>query len=180
MVYVIKSLWISEHALHEQMDCGSLVSITWSGIGNGIGVAGAWELLVRWWYMLWDRVGLSVVGWGGARGGTRHTWHKPIPIIINHKFTRPSSISIRWETSRSAKLDSQFLRNLIFKPLTKVASTHPSINYFQIFWCHMIDETFSHPYIWKIPQNVSHFSFGRLFKSVKFFETLGIHTKKSL
>ena len=30
---------MNEHAL--QMDCGSLVSITWSGIGNnGIGVAG--------------------------------------------------------------------------------------------------------------------------------------------
>ena len=43
--------------------------------------------------MLWDRVGLSVIGWGGARGGTRHTRNKPIPIIINHKFSRPSSIS---------------------------------------------------------------------------------------
>ena len=28
--------------------------------------------------MLWDRVGLSVVGWVGARGGTRHSWDKPI------------------------------------------------------------------------------------------------------
>ena len=34
-----------------------------------------------------------------------------------------------------------------FIPSTKVASAHPSINYFQIFWCHMIDETFSHLYI---------------------------------
>ena len=72
-------------------------------------------------------------------------------------------------------MDSQFLRNLIFIPLTKVASAHQSINYFQIFWCHMIDETFSHRYIWKFPKNISHFSFGRLFKSVNFFfETLGI------
>ena len=51
--------------------------------------------------MLWDRVGLSVVGWGGARGGTRHTRHKPIPIIINHKVTSPSSISTLGEFSLS-------------------------------------------------------------------------------
>ena len=66
-------------------------------------------------------------------------------------------------------MDSQFLRNLIFIPLTKVTSAHRSINYFQILWCHMIDETFSHPLIWKLPQNISYFSFGRLFKSVNFF-----------
>ena len=82
--------------------------------------------------MLCNRVGLSVVGWGGARGGTRHTLHKPIPIMINNKFTRPSSISTLG-TSRLAKMDSQFLRSLIFTPLTKVASAHRSINPFQIF-----------------------------------------------
>ena len=32
----------------------------------------------------------------------------------------------------------------------------------------MIDETFSHPYIYKFPENVS-FLFGRIFKSVNFF-----------
>ena len=55
----------------------------------------------------------------------------------------------------SANMGSQFLSNLpvIFISLTKVASAHPSINYFQIFRCHtcMIDETFkfNHPKIWK-------------------------------
>ena len=39
----------------------------------------------------------------------------------------------------------------------------------------MIDEIFSHPYIWKFPENVSQFLFGRLVKSVNFFETLGIY-----
>ena len=39
----------------------------------------------------------------------------------------------------------------------------------------MIDETFSHPYIWTFSENVSHFLFGRQFKSVNFFSgTLGI------
>ena len=51
--------------------------------------------------MLWDRVGLRVVGWVGARGGTRHSWHKPISIIINHKFTIPSSISTLGDFSLS-------------------------------------------------------------------------------
>ena len=51
-----------------QMACGSLVSIIWSGIGNG---GCCWVLLVRFWNMLCDRVGLNVVGWVGARGGTR-------------------------------------------------------------------------------------------------------------
>ena len=79
-----------------------------------------------------------------ARGGTRHTQHKPISIIINNKFLRPPGI-LRWGSSHWAKMDSQFLRNLIsFIPLTEVANAHPSINYFHICWCHMIDETFSH------------------------------------
>ena len=42
-----------------------------------------------------------MVGCDGARGGTRRTWHKPIPIIINHKFTRPSSISMLGDFSLS-------------------------------------------------------------------------------
>ena len=46
--------------------------------------------------MLWDRV-----GWVGARGGTNHSWHKPISIIINNKFTIPSSISTLGDFSLS-------------------------------------------------------------------------------
>ena len=60
-------------------------------IYNGIGVDGCF-----WWGdgtccgLGWAWVWL---GGAGARGGTRHTRHKPIPIIINNKFTRPSAIS---------------------------------------------------------------------------------------
>ena len=72
-------------------------------------------------------------------------------------------------------MDSQFLHNLILISFTKVASAHLSINYFQLFWRHMRDGTFSHPSIWKFPENVSHFLFDRLFKSVNFFfETPGM------
>ena len=90
-------------------------------------------VMVRFWYMLWDRVRMRVVGWVGARGGTRHSWHKPISIIINLVNSPYHRQFLRWGTSRSAKMSSQILRNLIFIPLTKVASAHRSINYFQIF-----------------------------------------------
>ena len=85
-----------------------------------------------------------------------HTQHIPYPssVIINSSHHQQF---VRWGTFRSAKTDSQFLRNLIFTPFTKVASAHPSMNYFQICWCHMIDETFSHTYIWTFSENVSVF-----------------------
>ena len=98
-----------------------------------------------------------------------HKQHNPSELIINSSHHRQF---LRCGTFRSAKADSQFLRNLIFIPFTNVASAHPSISYFQIFGCRMIDETFSHT--WTFSENVSHFLFGRLFKSVNFFfETPG-------
>ena len=119
--------------------------------------------------MLWDGVGMDEAG---ARGGTRHTQHKPISIIINHKFLRQSAISTLG-TSRSAKMDSQFLRNIICIPLTKVASAHPSINNFQISWCHMIDDTVSHPYK-NFPKFFHIFYLADYSKVSTFFETLSI------
>ena len=95
----------------------------------------------------------------------RHSQHNP-SIIINHSSHHRQFLL--WGTSRLAKMDNQFLGNLIFIPFTKVASAHPSMNYFQISWCHMINQTFSHPYIYKFLENVSHFLFGRLFKGVNF------------
>ena len=97
--------------------------------------------------MLWDRVGFGC-GWVGRGEEVGHVIHiinqYPSLLIINSPYLRQF---LRWGTSRSAKIYSQFLRNLIFIPFTKVASAFPSINNFQICWCHMIDETFSHPYI---------------------------------
>ena len=43
----------------------------------------------------------------------------------------------------------------------------------------MIDETFSHTYIWNFPEIVLQFLFGRLFKSVNFFETPGNRSTQS-
>ena len=45
-----------------------------------------------------------MVGWldgAGSRGGTRHTRHKPISIIINHKFITPPAISTLGDFSLS-------------------------------------------------------------------------------
>ena len=46
-------------------------------------------------------VGWGGIGWGGARGGTRHTQQKPISIISKHKFIRPSAISMLRDVSLS-------------------------------------------------------------------------------
>ena len=92
---------MSERALpvYSQLDCGSVVSITWRDI-----VVVAVLLGVRG-DVLWDGVGL---GGAGAKGGTCHTQYKPISIIINHKFIRLYEQFLSWGTSRSAKMDSQF------------------------------------------------------------------------
>ena len=87
------------------------------------------------------------LGGAGARGGTRHTQHKPISIVIDHKFIRPSAISMLGDFSLSQNGQPILAQPIIFIPFTKVASAHPSMNYFKLFLCHMIDETFSHPYI---------------------------------
>ena len=89
----------------------------------------------------------------------------PSKLIVNSWHHRQY---LRWGAFHSAKPDSRLLRNLIFIPFTKVVSTHSSIKYFQIFWCYMIDETFSHTYLWKFSKKVSQFLIGRLFKSVNF------------
>ena len=89
---------------------------------------------------------------------------------------------LRWGTFRSAKTDGQFLPNLIFTPFTKVASAHPSINYFQIFLVSydFIDETGLQPYIhMKILENVSVFIWQTIQKCQLFFETLGREALKN-
>ena len=96
---------------------------------------------------------------------------QPISIRINHKFITPPAISTLRGFSLSQNRQPTLAQPNFHIPFTKVASTHPSIKYFQIFWCHkkiMIDETFSHTYLWKFPKKVSQFLIGRLFKCVNF------------
>ena len=99
--------------------------------------------------MLWDRVELRVVGWVGARGGTRHSWYKPISIISNHKFTIPSSISTLGDFSLSQN-GQPILAQPNFYTLNKSGQCSPKHKLFSDFFGVikiMIDETFSHPYI---------------------------------
>ena len=91
-VYVIKNVWMSERALHFNHNWIVEVLLALPGVVlNGVGIA------CCYW---WGDGTCCAIGWGwvwlgGAeeRGGTRHTRHKPISIIINHEFTGPSLIS---------------------------------------------------------------------------------------
>ena len=83
--------------------------------------------------MLWDRVGLRVVGWVRARGGTRHLWHKPISIIINNKITIPSSISTLGDFSLSQN-GQPFLAQPNFHTLNKSGQCSPKHKLFSDFW----------------------------------------------
>ena len=105
--------------------------------------------------------------------GAAPAYQYPSLLIINSSDHQQF---LCWGTSRSAKWNTQFLRSLIFIPFTKEASAHPSMNYFQICWCHMIDETsIIHTYV-NFSKMFHIFLFGTIFKSVNFFfETLGIY-----
>ena len=82
--------------------------------------------------MLWDRVGLSVVGWVGARGGTCYSWHKPLSIIINHKFPIPSSISTLRDFSLSQN-GQPILAQPNFQTLIKSGQCSPKHKLFSDF-----------------------------------------------
>ena len=82
--------------------------------------------------MLWARVGLRVVGRVGARGGTRHSWHKPISIIINHKFTIPSYISTLGDFSLSQN-GHPILAQPNFHTLNKTGQSSPKHELFSGF-----------------------------------------------
>ena len=83
--------------------------------------------------MLWDRVGLNVVEWGwGKRWDTSYT-AQTISIVINHKFIRPSAISMLGDFLLSQYGQPILAQPNFHIPFTKVASAHPSMNYFQIF-----------------------------------------------
>ena len=83
--------------------------------------------------MLWERVGLRVVEWVGARGGTCHTRHKPIPIIFNHKFSRPHSISTLGDFSLSQN-GQPILAQPNFHTLNKSGQCSPKLKLFSDFF----------------------------------------------
>ena len=77
---------------------------------------------------MWDRVGLKVdLGWVGAfkKWDTSFMYKLHIHHNSNNKITIPSSIFYAGGLRRSAKMDSQFLRNANFHILNKSGQCSP-------------------------------------------------------
>ena len=106
-------------------DCGSVVaSLPWCGM--------VVVFMVRWQYMLQDRVGLNVVGWGwGKRWDTSYT-AQPISIVINHKFIRPLAISMLGDFSLS-QIGQPNLAQPNFQTLYKSGQCSPKHELFSDF-----------------------------------------------
>ena len=67
-------------------------------------------------------------------------------------------------------------RNLV--NFTNVAPAYSSIQYRQIFWYHLIEETHSYRHVWKFPENISKYLYGGTFEKCKLFiDTHCIHRK---
>ena len=64
---------------------------------------------------------------------------------------------------------------------TNVAPAHSSIQYRQICWYHLIEETHSYPHVWKFPENILKYLYGGTFETCKLFiDTHCIYTKDSV
>ena len=72
-------------------------------------------------------------GVGVARSGTCHSWHKPISIIINHKTTIPSLISMLGDFSLSQN-GQPILAQPNFHTLNKSGQCSPKNKLFSDFW----------------------------------------------
>ena len=83
--WIVEVLSCCEHYLVWYGNGSDVAGCSWWGDGTCCGIGWGWVWL----------------GGAGARGGTRHTRHKPISIIINHKFIRPSAISMLGDFSLS-------------------------------------------------------------------------------
>ena len=141
MNVVLYMAWFMKSKVHEWL---RMRYLDW--FGNGSGVAGC-----SWWG-LWRYCGM---GWGEARGGTRHTQHKSISIIINNKFVITSAVSTLGVLSFSGDGQPVFAQPN-FHTFNKSGPCSPKHVLFSYYLCHMIDGTFSHPYIWTFPDNVVH------------------------
>ena len=50
-----------------------------------------------------------------------------------------------------------------------MAPDHSSIQYRQIFWYHLIEETHSYPHVWKFPENILKYLYEGTFEKCKLF-----------
>ena len=106
-----------------------------------------------------------------------YTQHKPISIISNHKFIRPSVISKLGDFSpQPIHAQPNFRTLFFFFFLTKVANAHPSLKYFHIMWVSHERGDIRPSVHMKISRKcfIFYFYFGDFSKLSTFFETLGI------
>ena len=85
-------------------------------------------------------------------------FHKLSSDHQNDNFEAFSRLSI---VLIAEKTNTNSCQAWILVNFTNVAPAHSSIQYCQIFWYHVIEETYSYPHVWKFPENI--------LKSVNFF-----------
>ena len=66
----------------------------------------------------------------------------------------------------AAKTNTNSCQAWILVNFTNVAPAHSNIQYRQIIWYHLIEETHSYPHLWKFPENILKYLYGGLLKSV--------------
>ena len=72
----------------------------------------------------------------------------------------------------AARTNTNSCQAWILVNFTNVAPAHSSIQYRQMFWYHLIEETFSYPHVWTFPENILKYLYGGTFEKCKlFFET---------
>ena len=125
--------------------------------------------------------------------------HQKVTKTLNKQFIARRSIKCRWHMSEyihseaysfinchqtiiiirslfttlnvadSSQNKYQSCQAWILVNFTNVAPAHSSIQYRQICWYHLIEETHSYPHVWKFPGNILKYLYGGLLKSVNFF-----------
>ena len=118
------------------------------------------------------------LGGAGVKCGTHHTQHKPISIVINHKFIRPLAISMLGNFSLG-QIGQPNLAQPDFHTLYKSVQCSPKHELFLDFLV-SCDMRSSAIHTYTNFQKMFHiFLFGRLFKSVNIFPPLFSIWRKS-
>ena len=90
-------------------------------------------------------------------------FHKVSSDHQNDNFEAFSLLSILLIAART---NTNSCQAWILVNFTNVAPAHSSIQYRQICWYHLIEETHSYPHVWTFPENISKYLYGGLLISV--------------
>ena len=91
-------------------------------------------------------------------------FHKVSSDHQNDNFEAFSRLSILLIAART---NTNSCQAWILVNFTNVAPAHSSIQYRQIFWYHLIEETHSYPHVWKFPENILKYLYGGTFEKCK-------------